>query len=186
MKVRQKTAMQLTIVFAFVCGVLFTPITLGLQFFFYPHLAFRFTLCLFLMAYGMMLNRWTGGHFLKGMFPCGIMFLSAAMANSTPMFIILCLALFSWIRSGFCFKTGPLRSLAAESSLTMGSALLITYLSPHGQWSWALAVWLFFLIQSTYFYLFTDNRSIEKNEPSIDPFERSKMQIEKILSGGFS
>ena len=92
------------------------------------------------------------------------------------------IALLGWIRSGICFKKEPMaKRLAAEIALGVGAGLLVSDAVPAVNAVWALAVWLFFLIQTLYFVLVGCGKEVE-NGVEVDPFEKAKMAAEAILS----
>ena len=98
-----------------------------------------------------------------------------------PYSIGIVLVIFSWIRSGICFQIFFSRALIIEFFLTWGSAALITCFTPDSMFTWALGIWMFFLVQSLYFVILGD-RSL-KEKVAVDPFEEAMMQAEKIISG---
>jgi hypothetical protein len=77
-----------------------------------------------------------------------------------------------------------LGKLGAELAISFGGGVLVVYLAPHSQVSWAMTVWMFFLIQSLYFVIFGDIGAAEKEKQRLDPFEQARGQAEKILSSG--
>ena len=56
-------------------------------------------------------------------------------------------------------------------------------LTPLSVLSWALAVWLFFLVQALYFVLFEIDHSPQEDIDR-DPFDQARTRAEKILSAG--
>jgi hypothetical protein len=115
--------------------------------------------------------------------PLLLLFLSAFLIEPATAFLFTALAILSWIRSGICFKKKPLlKRLGAEGGLFLAGGLLVYGAIPGGTPTWALGVWLFFLIQALYFVLFEYHSGPFKIEA--DPFEKAKMAAEKILSGG--
>jgi len=71
--------------------------------------------------------------------------------------------------------------LIIEFFLTLGGAALITCFIPDSMFTWALGIWMFFLVQSLYFVILGD-RSL-KEKVTADPFEEAMIQAEKIISG---
>ena len=96
--------------------------------------------------------------------------------------MLISLVMLSWMRSGVCFKEKPfLKRIGAEIGLGLATGLLILGAVPAVTITWALGIWLFFLIQALYFVLF-DLHSEPEIKIELDPFEKSKMAAQKILS----
>jgi len=56
----------------------------------------------------------------------------------------------------------------------------VAYFSPYSTLTWALGIWMFFLIQSLYFIFMTGIRPEEKHVKE-DAFEKARMRAEGIL-----
>ena len=65
----------------------------------------------------------------------------------------------------------------------LATGLLVSGALPAVAITWALGIWLFFLIQALYFVFF-DYRSDAQVEIEVDPFEKAKMAAQKILANG--
>jgi len=65
--------------------------------------------------------------------------------------------------------------------LSLGGGALVALFTPVSEISWALGIWLFFLIQALYFLLF-EKTGDKIADTEIDLFEKARMEAEKILS----
>lgn len=97
------------------------------------------------------------------------------------MFLLIALGIFSWIRSGICFQTLQVQRLCSEIILSLGGGGLVAGLTPVSAVTWALGIWLFFLVQALYFVWF-EKIGDKMAEIEIDLFEKARMGAEKILS----
>ena len=70
----------------------------------------------------------------------------------------------------------------AELVISLGGGALVSFFVPGSGVTWALGIWMFFLIQTLYFVFFEASISIAIEESAIDPFERSRRMAEEILS----
>ncbi len=66
--------------------------------------------------------------------------------------------------------------------LTLGGGALIAVFSPRTPLSWALGVWMFFLIQSLYFVFFQFIEAPAAFKIAADPFESARTEAEKIIA----
>ncbi len=64
--------------------------------------------------------------------------------------------------------------------IVIGGGVLIAYLNPYSTITWALGIWMFFLVQSLYFLLMT-NLEPEEVPFNADPFEEARIRAEGIL-----
>ena len=180
MKITQKPIIT-TVFFGLICALFFIPLTSGLCAFISWPLAFGIILWSYLTIYGFLLTRWGGKSVLSILFPLLLLLIILFVVKSNSAFLVLALVIFSWIRSGICFQNSFSRVLIIELFLTWGSAALITCFTPDSMFTWALGIWMFFLVQSLYFVILGD-RSL-KEKVAADPFEEAMMQAEKIISG---
>jgi hypothetical protein len=173
-----------TIVMGLAFGVLFVPVSAALNLFLPWPAAFRLTLWSFVAVYSLMLCRWTGAGLLACGFPVAILLASAFWLRSGHDFLFLSLLVLGWVRSGVCFRKSLWKAVGAEALVGLGGAALVAYFFPHSTMSWALGVWMFFLVQSLYFVLTGDLGDAEEAEVVLDPFEKARRQAEEILSAG--
>lgn len=75
-----------------------------------------------------------------------------------------------------------MKTLTAEIAISLGGGGLVSVFAPHTTITWAMAVWMFFLVQSLYFLVVRDIGEVEEEHVSLDAFEQARGQAEKILS----
>ena len=146
--------------------------------------SFQVSLWILLAGYGVLLSRWAPKSLGSIALPLLLVLLCALFISSTSTFMFISLMVLSWIRSGVCFKEKPfLKRFGTEIVLGLATGLLLSGAIPDVTIAWALGIWLFFLIQALYFVLF-DHSSDSEAKIEIDPFEKSKMAAQKIVSNG--
>lgn len=171
-----------TIVWGITGGLAFIPLCFGLGLVVFWPLSFKLSLSALLAGYGVLLSRWAQQPLRSILFPLILLFGAAFCFQSTNAFLFTAIGWLSWIRSGICFKKeSVIKRLAVEIGLGVGTALLVFGAVPTVDPVWALGVWLFFLIQALYFILFDYGKERETHI-EVDPFEKSKMAAETILS----
>jgi hypothetical protein len=170
-----------TILFGLMCGVLFIPTSMVLGYIIYWPMCFRFAIWSYLGLYGLLLTRWGKVSPVSILFPLLILLVFVFWGNSNSAFLLLALGILSWIRSGICFQGSLFKILGAELFVCIGGGALVAYFAPHSTFTWAMGVWMFFLMQSLYF-VFTGEITGEKEGLMMDPFERARRQTERILS----
>lgn len=170
-----------TIFFGLFFGLSFIPLSLYSGYFIPWPKANWMILYLYIVAYGFFLSH-LGKKSLLRICP-SLMFLLTAvfLTSSTSIFLLIALGFFSWVRSGICFQTLRVKRLFAEIILSLGGWATVAILSPASAVSWALGIWLFFLIQALYFVWF-ETTGDKTAEVEIDLFEKARMGAEKILS----
>jgi len=147
-------------------------------------LALAVWLCL--AVYALLLARWARTGTPGILFPLLLLLLFALAGDSLPLFLLLAAAVLSWIRSGVCFPGRPLRAAVTELLLSLGGGALVLSFAPASPATWALGLWMFFLVQSLYFVLSGHAGEEEAGEDPMtaDPFEQARAQAERILSDG--
>jgi hypothetical protein len=181
-----KTATQLirtTIVFGLICGLSFVPLVIGIGYIVSGLTAFCLTLWLYLAAYGLLMVRWSKKRLTSVVFPLLLALITIFGVNSISAFLWVAMGIFSWIRSGICYPTQFKIRFIAEALLCFGAGALVGNFAPISPFNWAIAIWMFFLVQALYFVLFEDPRLTE-GEIQRDAFEQARQQAEKILSAG--
>ena len=171
-----------TVLFGLLAAVAFIPATLTLNLFLPWSQTFCLVLWFFVAFYGFLLARWTGTGLLGIFFPVVLLFLFALLGHSIFGFLLLAMGILSWMRSGVCFPRPWGRSLATELLISLGGGALAIAFFPNSPASWALGIWMFFLIQSLYFFLSGNTGEEEKDRAEEDPFEQARMRVERILS----
>jgi hypothetical protein len=172
-----------TILFGLSCGLFFIPLNLGFGQFFIWEKAYCMTLWVYLAAYGFLLVRWSRTNVFTIFFPLLFLLMAAYGVDSVSVFLALALVIFSWIRSGICYRQPFGRRLLAEVILSLGGGAFVAGLAPVSLFSRALGVWMFFLVQALYFFV-CETIGPEEKKIELDPFEQAGLQAEQILSSG--
>ncbi|MBU0992310.1 MAG: hypothetical protein KJ737_07430 [Proteobacteria bacterium] len=168
-----------TIVFGLFCGLAFIPLSTGLSILIYFPRAFAITLWLFVAVYSILLARIARKKMTDVFFPLIVLFLLSISGQFYLSFIVMSAGVLSWVRSGICFK-GRRFLIAEMITFFPGAAALVCFM-PHSAVTWALSIWLFFLVQSLYFNL-TDLGQDRSEKSGVDDFEQAKRAAERILS----
>ena len=170
-----------TLIFGLICGLTFIPISLGLSILIPWSEAFALVLWLYTVVYGILLCRWSGNRIGSIVFPLLLLLGAVFLAGSLTAYFVVALLILSWIRSGICFQKS-LKGFLAELVISLGGGALVSCFIPGSGVTWALGIWMFFLVQALYFVFFETSISIAIEAPAIDPFERSRRMAEEILS----
>jgi hypothetical protein len=181
-----KTATQpirTTIVFGLICGLSFVPLVTGIGSIVSGLTAFCLTLWLYLAAYGLLMVHWSKKRLTSVVFPLLLALITIFGVNSISAFLWVAVVTFSWIRSGICYPMHFKIRFIAEALLGIGAGALVGSFAPISPFNWAIAIWMFFLVQALYFVLFEDPRLSER-EMQADAFEQARQQAAKILSAG--
>jgi hypothetical protein len=171
-----------TVLYGLLCGVSFIPAVLALSQMLYWDIALRLTIWLCLAGYLILLTRWARVTRVSVVIALLLLLVMVFWGGSTPGFLFCALGILSWVRSGICFQKGLIKSFSAEAALSLGGGVLLAYFTPHSTATWAMAIWMFFLVQSLYFVLFREGGEAEQEKVELDPFEQAKRRAEKILS----
>lgn len=174
--------MLATILFGLMCGVSFIPAGMILGYLIYWPVTFRIVIWSYLGLYGLLLTRWGKVNPTSILFPLLVLLIFVFSGNSNSAFLLLALGVLSWIRSGICFQRSLFRRLGIELFVCIGGGVLVAYFAPYSTLTWAMGIWMFFLMQSLYFLLMREMGDEEK--PTVDPFEQARRQAERILSQG--
>jgi hypothetical protein len=171
-----------TLFFGLICGLSFIPANLALNYVFHGPSATYLTLWLYAASYALLLSRWRKKPILFSGFPLVLLFVTSFLVNSIAAFYLLSLVVISWIRSGIYFRNPCGIKLVVELLLCVLGAVPVTVFTPDSAFTWALGIWMFFLIQSLYFVIF-ENRAVMSEDPhGTDSFERAGRQVQAILS----
>jgi len=174
-----------TIFFGLVCGLAFIPMNMGLGYIVPWSGAFCLILWSYLAVYGFLLTRWGRKRPSTIGFPLLLLFFAIFIIRSNWSFLLLALGIFSWIRSGICFQTSFWKRLGAEILLCSGGIALVACFTSYSMFTWAMGIWMFFLVQALYFVLLENVEGAEDETMVTDPFEKASMKAEKILSSDF-
>lgn len=172
-----------TIVFGFLCALFFKPVQIMLGSLFSRPVPFRLSIWFYIFLYTLLLAKWGKKDIAGVIFPSALLMVLAFFSPSLNVFLLLSLVTLGWIRSGLCFPGSFMKNLGLELLICFGAAFPVSVFSPRSGLTWALAVWLFFLIQSVYFIFNTQASSGRSIRVKADSFEQARRQAEKILSG---
>lgn len=170
-----------TVVFGLVSALVILPLVGLLTSRWGWPMSFKLTLWADLALYTLLMVRWSKTRLLSALFPLAILLGAALWPWSYAGFFLLGLGIFSWIRSGICFKAPPLRLITAETITMAGGAALVAVWGPSSPLTWALAFWLFFLIQALYFYIIPGFAEKPISNRDRDPFDVALQEAEKML-----
>ncbi len=171
-----------TIVFGLLSGMCLAPAAWYLSARWAWPPAFKAALWLDLTLYSLLLARWSGARIAGLIFPLVLLLGAVFWPAAGSGFLWLTLGVFCWIRSGICFRHAPLRALTAELLTAVGGAGLVIMLWPRSAAAQVLAVWLFFLCQTLYFFVLPA-RTVSRPEAEPDPFDRAREELERVLEG---
>jgi hypothetical protein len=175
-----QSPIRTTIFFGLISGLMFIPINMCFETTSLWSLFFRLTLFACLAAYSLILASWGNKRRISVLFPLLFLFLFIFCDSSNATFLLLSLGMLSWIRSGICFQNAFARSLGVEILFSIGGGALVAYFNPHSTMTWALGIWMFFLVQSLYFTVMTEMEQ-DDDVVTIDAFEQARMKAEGIL-----
>ena len=178
-----RSPVTVTIGLGLVFGLLFIPMVRGLGLLMPHPLPVRLTVWIDLSVYAVFLARWGGGPGARALFPLFFMGVLQFAVGGQAVFWGLALVTLSWLRGGVCFPDGPFRTLAREFLVCGGGAALTAAFLPGSPVGWALAVWLFTLIQALFFVLSPGVRSRGAESAEADAFEAARRAAERILHG---
>ena len=172
-----------TIIYGLLAGTSFIPLVVTMNNLVHWTVAFRMAIWLVLAGYLVILNRWGRVNLISILFPLLLLLLLVFWGDTNRAFLFLALGVFSWVRSGVYFQGSLLKTLVAEAALCFGGGALVASFAPYSTITWALAVWMFFLVQSIYFVIFAGSGA-EKEEVELDPFHQARRRAERIVSAG--
>jgi hypothetical protein len=175
------TRVRTTLVFGLLSGLIFVPAQMAAGWFFHPGLAFRILIGLTVGLYALLLARWGRAGRLSVLFPV-LVLLAFSVLGTHRGFLILSLLVLGWVRSGICFPGPVTGRILAEAALGLGGGLLVQSFGPQTPLTWALGIWMFFLIQSLYFVLVAPGKESGETE-EIDGFGDARRRAEAILAG---
>jgi len=170
-----------TVIFGLICGLSFMPLAVGMSHVIYWPKALNLTLWIYVAVYGILLTRWSSKSINPIIFPLLLILIALFWADSISLFIVLALGILSWIRSGICFPKNMGKKIIGEALLGLVAGGIVISLTPASILTWALAVWMFFLVQALYFVIFETNLQAEE-QIKRDPFEKAREQADNILS----
>ena len=106
-----------------------------------------------LVLYVLLLCSWSNVRWGRALYPLAIATGAALWPTSPAGLFLLVIGLLGWVRSGICFTAAPSRSLLFELLGIGAGAGIILLSSPASPLALGLACWLFYLLQSLYFFL---------------------------------
>lgn len=176
-----KSPVRTTLVYGLICALVAMPVTRGLAAHVGGSIAFKLVLWTILSGYSLLLARWSGRHPAGLLFPLILLLGTAVWPGIGSVFFFLGWGVLSWLRSGICFSGFPLRAMIAETLTAGGGAALVALLGPANAVTWAISIWLFFLVQALYFFIVPPPRSKTADRQDADPFDRARRAARRIL-----
>jgi hypothetical protein len=177
----EKRPIRTTLLFGLMCGLIFIPISMMFKYtYFWPYI-FRITIFSYLAVYAVFLSGWGNKKRFAVLFPLLFLFIFILAQNSTLAFLLLSMGMLSWIRSGVCFQDAFAKSMGGEIIFTMGGGALVACFNPHTTITWALGIWLYFMVQSVYFMFMTDLEIVNDVTYEPDAFNQARMRAERAL-----
>lgn len=176
-----KSPLRTTLVYGLICALAAMPATGGLAAHFGGSVAFKLVLWTILAGYSLLLARWSGRHPAGILFPLILLLGTAVWPGIDSAFFFLGLGVLCWLRSGICFNHFPLRAMVAETLTAAGGAALVTLLSPASPVAWAVSIWLFFLVQTLYFFIVSPRDRKSADQQDADPFDQARRAAQRIL-----
>jgi hypothetical protein len=71
--------------------------------------------------------------------------------------------------------------MIAETVTAAGGAALVALLGPANAVTWAISIWLFFLMQALYFFIVPHRGSTTADRQNVDPFDQAQREAKRIL-----
>ena len=176
-----KRPVRTTLVFALISALATVPLFQGLAGFIGWSMAFRLMFWAELLIYGLLLARWSGKGPGPMLFPMGLLLAVSLLPGINTAYVFLALGVLCWIRSGICFSHAPLRAIAAEALCIGGGAGLVSLLRPDSALTWAIGIWLFFLVQTLYFFIVPLSNTNAVGQPTTNAFETARREAQRIL-----
>jgi len=180
-----------TLIFGIISCLAIIPLSFVSNLHWQGAVTFKLFFLLNLILYSVFLCRWSNTRLISVFFPLLLVTGVALWPNSSTGFILAALAVLSWIRSGICFKHVPLRAFIAEVLTITGGAGYYILWRPDSPVTLALALWLFFLVQTLYFFIVpivplprireTANAA---GGGSVDAFEQASQDMKRVLMDG--
>jgi hypothetical protein len=134
-----------------------------------------------LAAYAVLMARWSGKPLTAIMFPLALLLGTALWPGLYSAFFFLGAGVLSWLRSGICFSSTPMRAMAAETVSIAGGAGLVVLLGPGTTVTWAVSIWLFFLVQALYFFIVSPVEQPTSAQTPPDPFAQAQREALRVL-----
>ena len=134
-----------------------------------------------LAGYAVLMARWCGKPLTAIMFPLALLLGTALWPGIYSAFFFLGVGVLSWLRSGICFSNTPMRAMAAETISIAGGAGLAALLGPGTTVTWAVSIWLFFLVQALYFFIVPSVNRQTPAQTQPDPFDRAQREALRVL-----
>lgn len=175
-----KKPIRTTCIFGLISALCAIPLTyLPAAYWGWP-MAHKFFLLLNLASYTLLLCRWSRTPVTATLFPIFLLVGVALWPNTYTGFILVSLVVFSWIRSGICYRRVVLRALTAEIITMVSGSVFVLFWWPDMILAQPLAIWLFFLIQSLYFFIVPGYAQAEANI-LVDSFQQASRDLEQLL-----
>ena len=103
-----------TLVFGFLSGLAMVPVLWYQRSYGAWPMALELVIWFNLAIYSVLLCRWSRTRFAAIFFPLALLLGVAFWPRTHAGFLLMAMGIFSWIRSGICYRNTPLRALTAE------------------------------------------------------------------------
>jgi hypothetical protein len=146
-------------------------------------IVFKLALWVDLFLYAIALARWGGKNLPAILFPLALLLGAAFWPHSDWGFFYLAVGVLCWIRSGICFPSASLRTVAAEGIALLGGCALLMLFGGRTPVSWAVGTALFTLVQALYFFVAPLRRTAVAGTTDHDRFDRAFQEARNLLEG---
>jgi len=144
---------------------------------------FKLLLWVELFLYAIALARWGGKGLPAILFPLALLLGAAFWPHADRGFFYLAVGMLCWIRSGICFQSASLCTVAAEGVAVLGGCALLMLFGGRTPVSWAVGTVLFTLVQALYFFVAPLRRAAVAGTIDHDRFDRACREARNLLEG---
>lgn len=145
-------------------------------------MALKMILTITLVGYTLLLCSWSDTRWIRIFYPLLLVMGAALWPAGLLGFLLIGLSVLSWIRSGICYPEPLLRTLAGEVIVITGGAVFLLLWPPLSALAAGLACWLFFLVQSLYFFFLPDASGQDTKQNPPDSFEQISREMERLIA----
>ncbi len=176
-----RNPIRTTVIFGLISAILAVPLAYLPINFDELSLASRAYLFTNLIFYTGLLCHWSKTPLPAILFPSILLLGLVVWPPVQTGFLLVSLIVFSWIRSGICFKENSTRAILAEIITLIGGFCFVLFCLPNSILALPLAIWLFYLIQTLYFYIVPNITEDNIEQLPSDSFEQARAEMERLL-----